>query len=71
MWSKKQLIDMQAEFWVLMARGWTLIAACEAVGVDQNPIVPCNTSAARLPSIDDLSFVPKGAGGEVSCFGYE
>jgi IS30 family transposase len=35
MWSKKQLIDKQAEFWVLMARGSTLIAACEAVGVDR------------------------------------
>jgi len=35
MWSKKELIDKQAEFWVLMARGSTLIAACEAVGVDR------------------------------------
>ena len=35
MWSRKQLIDMQAEFWVLMAQGSTLIAACEAVGVDR------------------------------------
>lgn len=35
MWSRKQLIDKQAEFWVLMARGSTLIAACEAVGVDR------------------------------------
>src|SRR5712692_3078111 len=35
MWSKKELIDKQAEFWVLMARGSTLIAACAAVGVDR------------------------------------
>ena len=35
MWSKKELIDKQAEFWVWMARGSTLIAACEAVGVDR------------------------------------
>jgi len=34
-WSKKELIDEQAEFWVWMARGSTLIAACEAVGVDR------------------------------------
>ena len=35
MWSKKELIDKQAEFWVQMAGGSTLIAACEAVGVDR------------------------------------
>lgn len=35
MWTKKDLIDKQAEFWVLMAAGSTLIAACEAVGVNR------------------------------------
>lgn len=35
MWSKKELIEKQARFWVLMAQGSTLIAACEAVGVDR------------------------------------
>ncbi|MGH3501412.1 MAG: IS30 family transposase [Nocardioidaceae bacterium] len=35
MWSKKELIDKKAEFWVLVARGSTLTAACEAVGVDR------------------------------------
>ena len=35
MWSKKELIDKQAEFWVWLAGGSTLIAACEAVGVDR------------------------------------
>lgn len=35
MWSKKELIEKQAGFWVLMAQGSTLIAACEAVGVDR------------------------------------
>ena len=33
--SKKELIDKQAQFWVLMARGSTLTAACEAVGVSR------------------------------------
>ena len=35
MWSKKELIDKQARFWVLMAGGSTLTAACEAVGVNR------------------------------------
>ncbi len=35
MWSKKELIDKQAQFWVLMAKGSTLIAACDAVGVNR------------------------------------
>jgi transposase, IS30 family len=34
-WSKKELIDKQAQFWVLMAKGSTLIAACDAVGVNR------------------------------------
>jgi transposase, IS30 family len=32
-WSKKELIEKQARFWVLMAQGSTLQAACDAVGV--------------------------------------
>src|ERR1035437_3948670 len=35
MWSKKELIDKQARFWVLMAGGSTLTAACEAVVVSR------------------------------------
>ncbi len=35
MWSKKELIDKQARFWVLMAQGSTLQAACDAVGVNR------------------------------------
>ena len=35
MWSKQELIDKQARFWVLMAGGSTLAAACEAVGVNR------------------------------------
>ena len=35
MWSQKELIDKQAQFWVLMAKGSTLIAACDAVGVNR------------------------------------
>ncbi len=35
MWSKKELIEKQARFWVLMAAGSTLQAACDAVGVDR------------------------------------
>jgi IS30 family transposase len=35
MWSKKELIDKQARFWVLMAEGSTLQAACDAVGVNR------------------------------------
>ena len=34
-WSKKELIDKQTRFWVLMAQGSTLQAACDAVGVDR------------------------------------
>lgn len=33
--SKKELIDKQARFWVLMAGGSTLQAACDAVGVNR------------------------------------
>jgi len=35
-WSKKELIDKQAEFWVLMARGSTLTAACDCRGESTN-----------------------------------
>ncbi|HEV8055804.1 MAG TPA: helix-turn-helix domain-containing protein, partial [Nocardioidaceae bacterium] len=35
MWSKKELIEKQARFWVLMSRGSTLQAACDAVGVNR------------------------------------
>ncbi len=35
MWSKKELVDKQAEFWVVLARGATLQAACDAVGVNR------------------------------------
>jgi len=35
MWSKKELIDKQARFWVLMSQGSTLQAACDAVGVNR------------------------------------
>lgn len=35
MWSKKELIDKQARFWLLMAQGSTLQAACDAVGVNR------------------------------------
>ncbi len=35
MWSQKELIDKQAQFWGLMAKGSTLIAACDAVGVNR------------------------------------
>jgi transposase len=33
MWSKQELIDKQARFWLLMAGGSTLTAASETVGV--------------------------------------
>ncbi|MDQ2849828.1 MAG: hypothetical protein M3Y49_03685 [Actinomycetota bacterium] len=35
MWTKKGMIDKQARFWVLLGQGCTLIAACDAVGVDR------------------------------------
>ncbi len=35
MWSKKELIDKQARFWVLIAGGSTLQAACDAVEVNR------------------------------------
>ena len=35
MLSKKERIDKEARFWVLLARGSTLIAACDAVGVNR------------------------------------
>jgi IS30 family transposase len=34
-WSKKELIEKQARFWVLMGQGSTLQAACDAVGVNR------------------------------------
>jgi len=34
-WSRKELIDKQAAFWVLIAQGSTLQAACDAAGVDR------------------------------------
>ena len=33
--TKKQIIDKKAEFWNIMVTGSTLIAACDAVGVDR------------------------------------
>ncbi len=35
MWSKKEMIEKQARFWVVMAAGSTLQAACDAVGVNR------------------------------------
>lgn len=35
MWSKKEIREKKARFWVLMAAGSTLQAACDAVGVDR------------------------------------
>ncbi|EON22201.1 integrase catalytic subunit [Nocardioides sp. CF8] len=35
MWSTKELIEKQARFWVVIASGSTLQAACDAVGVDR------------------------------------
>lgn len=35
MWSKKELIDKQARFWVLMGQGCTLRSACDAVEVSR------------------------------------
>ena len=35
MWLKKDLIDKRARFWVLMAGGSTLVAACDTVGVNR------------------------------------
>ena len=35
MWSKCELVEMQARFWVLMSKGSTLTAACDAVGVNR------------------------------------
>jgi IS30 family transposase len=35
MWSRKELIEKQARFWVVIASGSTLQAACDAVGVNR------------------------------------
>ena len=35
MWSKKELIEKQARFWLVIAGGSTLQAACDAVRVDR------------------------------------
>jgi len=35
MWSKKELIEKQARFWLVIASGSTLQAACDVVGVDR------------------------------------
>ncbi len=56
MWSKKELIDKQAQFWVLMARGSTLTAACDAVGVNRR------TGCQRQPNLGRVaggSFTPR------------
>jgi transposase len=34
-WSQKELIDKQVQFWVVLAGGVTLQAACDAVGVNR------------------------------------
>jgi IS30 family transposase len=34
-WTKKQLVEKKAEFWVQLGRGACLQAACDAVGVDR------------------------------------
>ena len=34
MWSRAELIEKQARFWVLMSAGSTLQAGCDAVGVN-------------------------------------
>ncbi len=36
MWTKKQLVDKKAAFWVQLGQGACLQAACDAVGVDRN-----------------------------------
>lgn len=35
MWLKKDLIDKRARFWVLVAGGSSLVAACDTVGVNR------------------------------------
>jgi IS30 family transposase len=35
MWLKKELIDRRSQFWAVLARGATLQAACDAVGVNR------------------------------------
>ena len=35
MWSKYELVETQARFWVLIIQGSTLTAACDAVGVNR------------------------------------
>ncbi|MDT7707432.1 MAG: hypothetical protein QOG20_3039 [Pseudonocardiales bacterium] len=34
-WSRRELVDMEAGFWVELGAGKTLQAACDAVGVDR------------------------------------
>jgi hypothetical protein len=65
MWSKQELIDKQALFWVLMVGGSTLTAACEAVGVNRKSgcrwrqatggRIPCMrpVSSARCLSLEE------------------
>jgi len=35
MWSKFELVEIHARFWVFMSKGSTLTAACDAVGVNR------------------------------------
>ena len=35
MWSRKELVDKRARFWVVIAQGSTLQVACDAAGVDR------------------------------------
>lgn len=46
MWTKKELIEKRARFWVVIAGGSALQAACDAVGVNRRTGV---ASGSRSP----------------------
>ena len=57
MWLKKDLIDKQARFWVLMAQGSTLVAACDTVGVNRRTVTALAPSYRRADPAEEATVV--------------
>ena len=57
MWLKKDLIDKQARFWVLMAGGSTLVAACDTVGVNRRTVTALAPSYRRADPAEEATVV--------------
>ena len=57
MWLKKDLIDKQARFWVLMAGGSTLVAACDTVGVNRRTVTALAPGHRRADPAEEATVV--------------